>query len=423
MNRRGVPPISRSDLRDHATPERIERIWEQVEASLPIPEPSTGSPSRLMFGVTAAVAASLAGGLLLGKLIWDQPLPADVSPVATLSTASAEQPSEVFAAGSRGQSFALPGGGNLELSPGATVEVVRHEGDTLELRLVQGEATIDTAGSPPQKLVALLAEEATLSTQGGGIVHVRRSDHDMDVSVRDGHVNVRSPDGDQRLGKGEHASAIPIRSIRPTTARVAPQPRGSAPVEESGIPVPSEPIVAVAPPADWRAASRANDIPGALEMLRAQPAGIDGAIQSAADPDMLWDIHDVALKHDPAAAMRALMRVVDAFPGDASAQMAAFKLGDYYKKAGQAELSRKWYARAAGTDGALAEDAVCRLLRSTQNEQEALRLAQEYVAKYPDGRCKQDAEQVMAGNPPPNEEDEPANAPVEEDAPDAEAPK
>lgn len=426
MNRRGVPPISRSDLRDHATPERIDRIWEQIEADMPALESSTSSPPRLMVGVVAAVAASLAGGLLLGKLIWDQPLPADVVPSPTVASAGPDPSLGVFAAGTRGQSFDLPGGGRLVLSPGATVEVVRQQGDTLELRLVQGEATINTAGSPPRQLVAVLAGEATLSTQGGGVVRVRRNEHDLEVSVADGHVSVHSPDGDQNLVKGQHARAIPLRSIRPTARVVTPLPRGSARVEIEGEPVAiAEPAAVVpAPLPDWQSRSRAGDVQDALRLLRSQPGGIDGAIQSATDADTLWEIHDVASSQDPGAAYRALTRVAEAFPMADSAQAAAYKLGNYYRRAGQHELANKWFARAAeSAEGVLAEDALCKQFRTAPNEGEALRFAQEYLAKYPDGRCKHEAERLMAGDPSEDGEEPADPDPPVEEKPDAEAPK
>ncbi|PKN48387.1 MAG: hypothetical protein CVU63_05205, partial [Deltaproteobacteria bacterium HGW-Deltaproteobacteria-20] len=98
MTRRGLAPISRSDLRDHATEERIDRIWERIDADLPAAD-GAASPSRWMVGVLAAVVASLAGGLLLGKLIWDQPVPVEVSSTPTVATTDPDRALGVFAAG------------------------------------------------------------------------------------------------------------------------------------------------------------------------------------------------------------------------------------------------------------------------------------------------------------------------------------
>lgn len=406
MSRRGAPPISQSDLSDPVTPDRVDRIWEQIEADLSVPETSTSTSPRLI-GVFAAVAASLAGGLLLGKLIWEQPAAPEVTATPAVASACPDAPTGIFAAGTREQAFDLPGGGRLVLSPGATVEVVRQQGDSLELRLVRGEATVNAADSPPQKLVAVLAGEATLSTQGGGVVRVRRNTHDLDVSVARGHVSVRSPDGDRSLVKGQHARAIPLRSIRPTARLTAPAARGSARVPPEGKPDAVEEIPAPAPPlADWRTKSRAGDVQEALRLLQERPGGIDGAIQGAGDADTLWEIHDVSIRQDPSAAYRALTRVAEAFPNDASAHLAAYKLGNYYRRAGQHEQANKWFARAAeSAEGVLAEDALCNQFRNALNEEEALRFAQEYLAKYPDGRCKQEAERRVAGEDSSDDEE------------------
>lgn len=425
MTRRGAPTISRSDLRDHATPERIDRIWERIDADLSVPDMSPGASSRMMVGVLAAVVASLAGGVLLGKLIWDQPNAAEVSAAPTVAAAPPENDPSVFAAGTQGRSYPLPGGGHLQLSPGTTVEVVRHQGDALELRLVQGEATIDTAGASSQKLVALVAGEAMLSTQGGGVVRVRRNEHDLDISVADGEVSVRSPDGSHQVAKGDPVLAVPLRRVRPTARLMAPAPEGSSRVEvvREAVPVQDSPAISPTLP-DWQARSRVGDTQEALRLLRAQPGGVDGAIQAAGDADALWEIHDVAIRHDPVAAYRALTRVAEAFPGDASAQLAAYKLGNYYRRAGQHDQANKWFARTAeSSEGILAEDALCKQFRTSPNPEEARKFAQEYLVRYPDGRCKREADRFIAGESSDNSEEETAIEPSSEDRTDEEEPK
>jgi len=414
MTRRGLAPISRSDLRDHATEERIDRIWERIDADLPAVD-GAASPSRWMVGVLAAVVASLAGGLLLGKLIWDQPVPVEVSSTPTVATTDAERSLGVFAAGTRGQTYPLPGGGQIVLSPGTMLELVRQQGNVVELRLVQGEATIDTMGVPSDKLVAVFAGEALLSTQGGGLVRVRRDEHDLEVRVADGSVSVRSPDGEQRLAKGDHVRTALLRTARPV-ARLVPVPEASSPA----FPV-QQPVAVAEPPApgpsvpDWQVRSRAGDSDDAFRLLRAQPGGIDAVILAAGDADSLWEIHDVAIRQDPGAAYRALTRVAEAFPGDASAQLAAYKLGNYYRRAGQHELANKWFAQAAESpEGVLAEDALCKQFRTAPNETEALRFAQEYLVKYPDGRCKPEAERLISGDPSDETDEPPAEPPKEE---------
>jgi len=399
MKQRGPCPISRCDLRDHATQERIDRIWERIEADLPMVESAAPAPSRWIIGGIAAVAASLTAGLLLGKLIWDQPAAAIemLDPPAVASTPR-ESSYEVLAAATRGQTYALPGGGQAVLSPGSILELLRQRSDGVELRLVQGDVTIDAAGVPPERTFAVFAGESLLSTQGGGRVLVRRDDHGFEVQVSQGDARLQSPQGERKLVQGEQVRTAWMHTPRPVarhlssplhSARVMPTPTPVA-LQESAPPVSNVP--------DWLSRGRAGDSEEALRLLRAQPGGIDGAIMAASDADSLWEIHDIAIRQDPAAACRALIRVAEAFPGDASAQLAAFKLGNYYRRAGQHELASKWFALAAQSpEGVLAEDALCKQFRTAPNETQALRFAQEYLVKYPDGRCKEEAERLIAG--------------------------
>ena len=415
MRRRGIPPIAPSDLQDLATPERIERVWERVEADLPSPDVVSASPNRVIVGVLAAVVASLASGLLLGKLIWAEPGGAvDVAVAPVIPTAAAPSEADVFAAGTQGRVFPLPGGGELVLSPGSTVEVVREDGNTLELRLVQGEAAIDTSGAPPRRMVALVAGDARLSTETGGAMRVKRNDSDLDVSVTGGRVDLSSPTESRRLGKGDRAESVPLRRARTASRLLPPPPRSSAnPVAVAEAP-PLEAPTSAPVLSDWRARYRVGDTQNALRLLRESPGGVDGAIQSAPDADTLMEIHDVVVREDLGAAMKALMRVVTAFPGDASEQIAAYKLGQYYDRMHQADTARAWYARAKTLDGVLAEDALCNQFRASPNKEEAVRAAQEYVAKYPNGRCMEEAQRVIAGEPIEPAEDQPAD-----DEPDA----
>jgi len=116
--------------------------------------------------------------------------------------------------------------------------------------------------------------------------------------------------------------------------------------------------------------------------------------------------------------------VTEAFPNDASAQLAAYKLGNYYRRAGKHEEANKWFARAAeSTEGVLAEDALCNQFRNALQEEEALRFAQEYLAKYPDGRCKQEAERLVADGPSEPDDEPPEEPPPAEERPDAAAPE
>ena len=63
MKQRGPCPISRCDLRDHATQERIDRIWERIEADLPMVE--SAAPALLV-----GLSVDLLYGGVCSQLVW-----------------------------------------------------------------------------------------------------------------------------------------------------------------------------------------------------------------------------------------------------------------------------------------------------------------------------------------------------------------
>src|SRR3954469_6364452 len=138
MSRRSVPRISPNDLRDHADEARIARVWDRIERDLGGFEAPAARPPRLVYLAIAAAFAAFGGGILVGKLAFQDRPGGAVAVVASPDRSTVD----VLAAGSEGRTFALPGGGMLTLQPGATVEIER--GGTSTLKLLQGEASIDT---------------------------------------------------------------------------------------------------------------------------------------------------------------------------------------------------------------------------------------------------------------------------------------
>jgi ferric-dicitrate binding protein FerR (iron transport regulator) len=217
MSRRPVPRIAPEDLRDHADEARIARVWERVEHDLVgLEAPRRRRSSSLVYVAIAASFAAFGGGLLTGKYGFHD----RVAPATAVAATSEGAAADVLAAGSEKRSFALPGGGQLTLQPGATVELER-AGDALTLKLVQGEAAIDTVALPRAAGLALVAGEAKLEAQAGSVLTVSRDQEDMDVSVRDGAVSITSPAGTQQLGRGERVDAVPIRSVTASAAPLA----------------------------------------------------------------------------------------------------------------------------------------------------------------------------------------------------------
>jgi len=417
MSRRSFPKIAPSDLRDHADEARVARVWDRLEQDLTgVREAPQPRSAGLVAALLAATMAAFGGGLVVGKALWSEPR-------GDTPTAIASSDESVFldvlAAGSHERTVPLPGGGNITLSPETTVEVERASDGSLTLRLVRGEASVDAARIARPDL-SIVAGEARVSANTGSRVHVRRNQDDMDVSVSNGTVRLTSPAGSRELGRGDQASSVPIR----TDVAIAPtgvvRPRIPAPVRRSSDDPTNEvepEAVVVAP--DWRARLKENDFTGALDLLRQQPGGLSGAITSAKSATELMQISDLARKGgERGSALKALSRVVDSFPSDPNAQVAAYLLGKMYEEAGQAGLARTYFdkSQSLSPDGALAEDALCKKIQSENraaHKDEAARLGKEYLGKYPNGPCKEIVETILAGGDPPAEEEAP---PPEADA-------
>ncbi|WP_438025968.1 FecR domain-containing protein [Sorangium sp. So ce233] len=428
MSRRGLPRIAPADLRDHATDDRIARVWDRIEHDLHAREPASRRRAGTAALLAAATFAAFAGGLWLGKSIWSE-APGAPAATAVAPTDDVSSLVDVFAAGTQERTFQLPGGGTISLTPGTTVEVEqRADGGALTLRLVQGEASLDTVRGPRAAALSLVAGEARLAMASGSALRVRHNVDDIDVDVTDGSVKLTSPAGSRELGRGDAEEGVPIRER--TTAVAPPEPRRprSASVPRASDPVASaesaSPPVAAPPPPDWRARYNAGNVAEALQSLHQQSGGVDGAIASAKTARELMDLSDLLRTKggDRAAAMRAFARVVEGFPADANAPIAAYKLGDMYASMGDAALAARYFAqaRSLSPEGNLAEDSFCKRIRAevvAGHKDEASQMAKEYAATYPDGRCE-DVQRILSGEGEEEAaEGEPEGAPLQPSSP------
>ena len=421
MRPKKIPYFSASDLSDAATPERVDRLWNAIEADLVERlersasaagmQTPVSSPWRASWGwmLAATAVACSTMGLVAGKFLWEKPelgvralpfVPVVQAPVVS------EAPAVVWAAGTDARSYSLPQGGELRLGPGSTVEWIDKaagsggatRADPSSLLLVQGEVTIAHRAADSNTPLRLVAGEMALTIEHDSVVHVRRGMDVVDVSVAQGAARVRSPDGEHRVAGGESLFSVPLRRTA-SHARVvsAAAPRVDDENAASAVAASGEVAAPAAVVSDWLAKARSGDVREAYRLLSSKPGGVDGAIRAATDAEVLWDVHDVAIGQDPSAAHRALIRVAQDFPNDASAQLAAYKLGNYYRKEGMHEQANRWFARTANqSEGVLAEDALCKQFRTDPSPERALTLAKDYLSRYPDGRCRAAAERVVA---------------------------
>jgi TolA-binding protein len=396
MNRSAVPRIAPTDLRDHADEARVARIWDRIEHDLTGFEAPPSRSFRLAYLAVAAAFAAFGGGIFVGKLAFQE----RTSPAVAVVASSDKTAVDVLAAGSEGRTYTLPGGGMLALEPGATVEL-EHIGSAVTLKLVQGEASVDTASARYARGLVIVAGAARLDTQAGSVFNVRRNQDDMDISVRDGSVDITSPLGSRKLGRGE-SEAVPIHMhtavASPNDAPLSPRARSAVRAHRPDEPQATPPPAAQGNVPEWITMVNTGDSSGALGLLRQAPGGIDGAIASAQSALELMAISDAARSKggDPRAAISALKSLVERFPADPNAPIAAYYLSKMYNAKGQPDLAKRYQDLYPTAE--VAQDALCGQMRAEQeagHKDEARRKAEEYVAKYPDGPCKDNAESVL----------------------------
>jgi hypothetical protein len=409
MSRGSVPPIQPTELRDVASEERVERIWSRLEQDIvTLRARPAARTSRTVVWAVAATFAAFGVGLFAGRVVWKERVLGPSPVVATNDRAAVD----VFAAGTQERTYALPGGGTVTLAPGSMVEMEHGTGSDVRLRLLSGEASLDTAQAPDHGL-AIVSGDATIATAPGSTISVRQRADNLDVRVVGGSAQVSSPAGTQALRKGEQMENVPTRA---TTAANNPAP--VVRVAANGRPVrPSrsdaKAAVAVAP--SWRELHFALKYDEAFDALKQQSGGVPGAISSAKTADDLMALSDVLRfkGHDPGAGITALRRVADEFGASTNGSTAAYMLSKHYEAAGQADLAKKY--RDQATKGVFGASALCDTMRSEQKagrKDEAAARATEYLAKYPNGPCKDDAKSISDGSTAEGEDDSPAPRPV-----------
>jgi hypothetical protein len=400
MSRRSVPRIAPADLRDHAEEARLDRVWARIDADLPAVAPVASRRPVFAYLAIAAAFTAFAGGIVVGKAAFRAPiLAAEIAPVQATERTTVD----VLAAGSEGRSFALPGGGQLMLQPGATVEI-EHAGGDLTLKLLQGAASVDTVGTQVGAGLMIVAGEARLNTQAGSVVNVTRNQDDLDVSVSDGSVSITSPAGEKKLGRNGREDHVPLHAAVAVASPTAPPVIHGPRIAHASRPIAAHPIKSLpVAGSGWFARYEANDFDGALALLRQEPGGIPGAISSAHSAGELMAISTLARSKggDPGAGMSALRTVVDRFPNDEQAQGAAYSLAGMLQASGKRAEATSYLDRAKNLNGPFAEAALCLRIKDelrTGHKDEAIRQANEYVAKYPDGRCKDEVELALASD-------------------------
>lgn len=220
-----------------------------------------------------------------------------------------------------------------------------------------------------------------------------------------------SADGDH---SSERAPRGKRKSPRPRAVEVPPR------VEPTGLPAPEQvaPASPVVVAAEWYELWREDEYQRAREAIERQ-GGFDAVLEGTSADQAMAMVDIARFSHENALAIAALRRIVDRFPADPNAPLAALTLGNLLDRAGDAKGAAAAFSayRALSPDGDFAEDALARQIEAALGEgdvQRARELIAQYEKQYPAGSRLEILRAEVAAAPVPPE---PAAEPARPDGP------
>jgi transmembrane sensor len=270
------------------------------------------------------------------------------------------------------------------LSGSGGLDVVRNETVNIELALAGGLASFDVV--PNKQRTFVVAAGPIQIRVVGTMFEVERSHDRVRVSVSEGKVAVRTPQGQVFVPSGQSISFDRAGDrLADVPGRSEAAARSSAPRERGRRAVASEPSVA-APVVSWRSLCQSGDYDAAYRLLE-QGEVVDS------DPAALMDAADAARFSDhEQASVAYLRRVLRDHRASPVAPLAGFTLGRVLlERLGQPSEAAEAFAtaRSLAPSGSLAQDALAREVEAWSkagNSHEAYQRAKQYVDSYPNGR-------------------------------------
>ena len=259
--------------------------------------------------------------------------------------------------------------------PAAILKTLRESSDEVVVQLDKGGAHFDVARRP-SRIFRVQAGPVTVQVIGTRF-HVRRDGARTRIAVDRGRVLASWWGGSRELGPGEQGTFPPEGVVAPEVASIdtpePPSPRATAENEPEPAPAPAPPA---APAVAVRRASAAAPVHSA----------------APATPEALFALADRArATGHPDAAVARLREIIDRFPRDPHAPMAAFTEGRLCLEAlGRPRQAAAAFerARTLAQGGPLAEDALARqveALHAAGDAAAAHEQALRYRELYPHG--------------------------------------
>jgi transmembrane sensor len=346
-------------LRDPPAPD-AQALWHSIAARRRPALPRRTRPTLVAAAFGILTAAVITFGL---RAAWFRPAAlslADGGPLHVLQTQHAAT------------TLALSDGSRIELAPNTRLVPRSVNGRLFAAELAAGSAAFDVVPGGPRRWL-ITAADVQVSVLGTRF-RVERTGLAVNVSVERGVVEVTGPNvphGSRRLFAREQLSipSTPLAVVRapqpsPPTAAVVTE---SYPADAQKPDARSQPDAPVSPtlPAGRREARTADAI----------LAGADAAREAG----------------HPARAAALLTRLIDRYPTDPRAALAAFTLGQLYLEqlASPARAAQAFErAQLFGLPQALAEDGAARLVEAYAKAgqfERAQTAAAAYRAHFPQG--------------------------------------
>jgi transmembrane sensor len=303
-------------LRDPADEAAVSRMWQAIDARFP------RRRSRRSLSLIIAPVMAVAAGVAVVAFLHH-----DAGPLR-LADGGAIVAVEAPPAGAR---VSLSDGSTIDLSAGARFEPIESSASSFIAVLERGSASFAVTPGGPRRW-QIECGLATVEVVGTRFSCVRGPDR-LHVGVEHGVVLVR---GERVVNRVRRLTAGESLDIIDTTA--TPAGAADAPVEKAGdqpaaaAPAPEEAPAAAqnvpsprAPGPSWRELARNGRNREAFATLGAQGIRREAKRLGIAD---LFSLADVArLSGHPAEAVAPLQRIIDGFPADRQASLAAFALG------------------------------------------------------------------------------------------------
>jgi TolA-binding protein len=296
----------------------------------------------------------------------------------------------------------------IELGSESRLRLIEEEQDRVVFTLDEGKGWFEVTPSETRK-VEVRARDIRVEVLGTQFV-VEIQNEVVHVWVQRGKVKVTTKDGSTIIlseGEYEHfeePAKVPVdendskekkedrpKPVDKKSKDRRPPVRDRLPVE----PAPTPP--APAPPAP-APAPEPSPIPAELVS-----DGAPGEAPAVKSVDKLWKEADAArLRGDNKAAISSLTELLDNYPKDARAALAAFSLGRVIiaTKGGSPQTAARAFAKARKLDpkGPLVEDALLREVEAWDEAGDSRRVrsrAEKYMRLFPQGRYRKQLEQMI----------------------------